>query len=161
MNNKKIDYEKSKYMKMAVMQAKQGIAKKHGGPFGTVIVKNGEVVAKGHNHVLKNNDPTCHGEIDAIRKACKKLKTFDLTGCELYTTGEPCPMCLCACLWANIEVVYYGCTIKDNERIGFRDDKFDKLLGERKNLKNYLVNIDREECLKLFEEYSKSQHDLY
>ena len=76
MNNKKIFDEKSKFMKMAVEQARQGIAKKHGGPFGSVIVKNGLVVAKGHNHVLKKNDPTCHGEVDAIRKACKKFKTF-------------------------------------------------------------------------------------
>lgn len=151
----------NKYMKLAIAQAKQGICKKHGGPFGTVIVKDGKVIAKGHNHVLAHNDPTCHGEVDAIRKACKKIKSFDLSGCELYTTGEPCPMCLCACLWANIEKVYYGCTIKDNEMIGFRDDKFDKLLGERKNLKDYLFCIDRDECLKLFEEYSNMQHNLY
>ena len=118
----------NKYMKLAIDQARQGITKKHGGPFGTVIVKDGKVIAKGHNHVLAHNDPTCHGEVDAIRKAGKKLNTFDLSGCELYTTGEPCPMCLCACLWANIEKVYYGCTIKDNEMIGFRDDK-GELLG--------------------------------
>ena len=148
-------------MKLAIGQARQGITKKHGGPFGTVIVRDGKVNAKGHNHVLAHNDPTCHGEVDAIRKAGKKLNTFDLSGCELYTTGEPCPMCLCACLWANIEKVYYGCTIKDNEMIGFRDDKFDKLLGERKNLKDYLVCVDRDECLKLFEEYTNMQHDLY
>ena len=161
MKNDKRIKAKNEYMQMAIDEALCGIKHKHGGPFGCVIVKDGKVIAKGHNHVLKNNDPTCHGEVDAIRKAGKKLNTFDLGGCDLYTTGEPCPMCLCACLWANIEKVYYGCTIKDNEKIGFRDDKFDKLLGERKNIKDYLVCIDRDECLKLFEEYSNMQHDLY
>ena len=98
----------NKFMKMAIKEAEKGITLNHGGPFGAVIVKDGKVVAKGHNQVLKNQDPTCHGEIMAIHKACKKLKTFDLTGCELYTTGEPCPMCLAAILWANIDKVYYG-----------------------------------------------------
>ena len=95
----------NKYMRMAINEARKGIRNQHGGPFGAVIVKDGVVVGKGHNEVLKNNDPTCHGEMMAIHKACKKLKTFDLTGCELYTTGEPCPMCMSAILWANIDKV--------------------------------------------------------
>lgn len=77
-------------------------------PFGTVIVKDGEIVGRGHNRVVVNQDPTCHGEMEAIRDACRNLGTFDLSGCELYTTAEPCPMCLGATLWANIPVVYYG-----------------------------------------------------
>lgn len=144
----------NKYMKMAIAEARKGILAGHGGPFGTVIVKDGKVIAKGHNRVLKNNDPTCHGEMDAMRRAGKKLGTFDLSGCELYTTGEPCHMCLCATLWANISKVYYGCTIEDNGIIGFRDDKFDKIFGGRDKLGNYMEQIDRDECLKLFEEYN-------
>ena len=151
----------NKYMKIAIKEAKNGIQNGHGGPFGAVIVKDDVIIAKGHNHVLAHNDPTCHGEVDAIRKACKKLNTFDLSGCTLYTTGEPCPMCLCACLWANIDVVYYGCTIKDNEIIGFRDDKFDKLFGGRENVKDYLKQIDHKECLELFEFYKSINHKLY
>ena len=148
-------------MQIAIEEAKKGITQGHGGPFGCVIVKDNKIIAKAHNMVLENNDPTSHGEINAIQMAGKRLKTFDLSGCELYTTGEPCPMCLCACLWANISVVYYGCTIKDNEKIGFRDNKFDKLLGKRKNIKDYLINIDRDSCLNLFNEYSKTKHLTY
>ena len=76
----------NKFMKMAIEEAKKGIKSGHGGPFGAIIVKNGEVIGKGHNQVVANNDPTCHGEVSAIRKACKKLNTFDLSGCEIYTT---------------------------------------------------------------------------
>ena len=141
----------NKYMKMAINEAKKGILAGHGGPFGAVIVKNGKVIAKGHNQVVKNNDPTCHGEIDAIRKACKKLNTFDLSGCIIYTTGEPCPMCMGAILWANIDKVYYACTIKDNESIGFRDKKFYDNFDKREEK---LECIDRAQALKLFEEYN-------
>lgn len=151
----------NKYMEIAIKEAEEGIKNQHGGPFGSVIVKNGEIIASGHNHVLANNDPTCHGEIDAIRKACEKIGSYDLTGCELYTTGEPCPMCLCACMWANIEKVYYGCTINDNERIGFRDEKFDELMGGREKLRDYLVECDRDECLKLFDEYNEMNAEKY
>ena len=151
----------NKYMKLAIEEAREGITKKHGGPFGSVIVKDGEIVGRGHNRVLKNNDPTCHGEVAAIRDACYNLDTFDLTGCELYTTGEPCHMCLCACLWANIDKVYYGCTIADNGMIGFRDDKFDGLFSGRDKLTGYLNELDRDACLKLFEEYMSMQHEIY
>jgi len=151
----------NKFMQLAIEEARDGISKHHGGPFGSVIVKDGEIVGKGHNRVLKNNDPTCHGEMDAIRKACYNLDTFDLSGCELYTTGEPCTMCLCACLWANIKKVHYGCTIEDNARIGFRDEKFDNLFSGREKLGDYLEEMDRDACLKLFDEYNNSTHNLY
>ena len=151
----------NKYMKEAIEEAEYGIKNNHGGPFGTVIVKNNEIIARDHNRVLLNQDPTCHGEIDAIREACSKLKTYDLSGCELYTTGEPCPMCLGAILWANIDKVYYGCTIKDNEKIGFRDEKFRKLLGEKYELGEFLNELDRDECLKLFEKYNKMSKEIY
>ena len=153
-------YQKE-FMETAIKEARDGIANGHGGPFGAVIVKNGEIIASGHNCVLKNNDSTCHGEIDAIRKAEQKLGTYDLSGCELYTTGEPCPMCLAAILWANIDKVYYGCTIEDNAKIGFRDAKFDEMLGGRKNLNNLLEQHDRDLCLQLFDEYNNLDKTLY
>lgn len=150
----------NKFMRMAIKEAKKGIESHHGGPFGAVIVKDGKVVGKGHNQVLKNNDPTCHGEIMAIHKACKNLKTFDLSGCELYTTGEPCPMCYAAILWANIDKVYYGCTIQDNENIGFRDKKFYEM--QQPEFRNKVIKeLDREKCLELFEYYNSLEHNLY
>lgn len=151
----------NKFMQMAIDEAKSGIRQGHGGPFGTIIVKDGEVVGRGHNMVLANNDSTAHGEITAIRDAEKKLATYDLSGCELYTTGEPCPMCLAACMWANIQTVYYGCTIADNAMIGFRDEAFDQKFGGREAFKDYLRQIDRESCLELFTEYKKLQATIY
>ena len=140
------------YMKAAIAEARKGIRAGHGGPFGAVIVKDGVIIAKGHNQVVKNNDPTCHGEIMAIHKACKVLGTFDLKGCEIYTTGEPCPMCLSAILWANIDKIYYGCNIDDTELIGFRDKRFYEMQepGKREEL---IHELDRKACLKLYKEY--------
>jgi guanine deaminase len=138
-------------MQRAIEEAQTGIRKGHGGPFGTTIVKDGKIIASAHNMVLKNHDATCHGEMQAIRKASKKLKTFDLSGCELYTTGEPCPMCLGAILWSNISKVYYGCNIYDTEDIGFRDNKFYKMTDEEKA--EFIKELDRDQCLKLYEEY--------
>ena len=135
-------------MKIAVDEARTGINAGHGGPFGCVIVRNGEIVGQGHNEVVKRKDPTCHGEVMAIRNACKALGTYDLSGCELYTTAEPCPMCRGAILWANISRVYYGCNINDTDRIGFRDKVF------YEGRENISEELDREECLKVFEEYT-------
>ncbi len=141
----------NKFMKIAIKEAEKGIELSHGGPFGAVIVRNGRVIAKGHNRVLNNIDPTCHGEIDAIRKACKKLKTHDLSGCEIYTTGYPCLMCYGAILWANISKVYYGCNVLDAQKIGFRDNKFEKnFISKGKIL---CEEIGRDECVKLFKKY--------
>jgi len=92
----------NKYMQIAIDEARRGIRAGDGGPFGSVIVKNGVVIGKGHNEVVKQKDPTCHGEVMAIRDACTKLGTFDLSGSVLYTTAQPCPMCRGAILWANI-----------------------------------------------------------
>lgn len=94
-----------------------------GGPFGAVIVKDGKIIAVGTNRVTCNNDPTAHAEVQAIRKAAKKLKTFNLSGCEIYTSCEPCPMCLGAIYWARIDRIYYGNTKEDAAKIGF-DDSF-------------------------------------
>lgn len=157
------DYQaEDPFMQMAIEEAREGIYAGDGGPFGSVIVKDGKVLGRGHNHVLANNDPTCHGEIDAIRNTCEALETYDLSGCVLYTTGEPCPMCLCACMWANIDRVYYGATIANNAEIGFRDERFDDLLGGRENIEDYLICIDREVCLELFSEYNALEgHVIY
>ena len=151
----------NRYMKLAVETAREGIRAGHGGPFGSVIVKDGEVIAVEHNRVLADNDPTAHGEMTAIRAACRRLGSYDLSGCELYTTGEPCQMCLCACMWANIDKVYYGCTIDDNEKIGFRDERFDKLFGGRDKIAAYLEQIDRAECRELFDEYDAMDKVVY
>lgn len=151
----------NRYMKLAIESAREGINKGHGGPFGACIVKGDRVIAVAHNQVLKNNDPTCHGEVNAIRKACEKLNTYDLSGCTLYTTGEPCTMCLVASLWANIDKIYYACTIEDNSIIGFRDEKFDNMFSGREKLGNYLEELDRQEGLKLFEEYNNMEKTIY
>ena len=144
----------NEYMQAAAEQARAGIRAGHGGPFGCVIVCGGRIVGKGHNEVLKQKDPICHGEIMAIHDACKALDTFDLSGCELYTTAEPCPMCFGAILWANIGKIYYGCNISDTEKIGFRDKLFYNTAMDRAE------ELDREECLEIFEEYSKIKNKI-
>jgi guanine deaminase len=141
-------------MEQAIEEAQKGILSGEGGPFGSVIVKDGKVIGRGHNQVVKNNDPTCHGEIMAIRDACKNLQTFDLSGAVLYTTAYPCPMCLGAILWANIDAVYYGCTVEDTEKIGFRDSDFYKKI-ENGHITQFVHELSREECLRLYEEYQK------
>lgn len=151
----------NKFMSEALNEAYEGIKNHHGGPFGSVVVKDGEIIGRGHNCVLRDNDPTLHGEIQAIRDACKNTGTHDLSGCELYTTAQPCPMCLGAILWAGIDKVYYGCDIDDTEKIGFRDEVFYKMLDSG-NSGEKLVCIDRDECLKLFDDYdSREDKELY
>lgn len=142
------------FMQAALEEAYAGIEAGDGGPFGTVIVRDGEIVGRGHNRVVVNQDPTCHGEMEAIRDACRNLGTFDLSGCELYTTAEPCPMCLGATLWANIPVVYYGCTREDSDEIGFRDEVFYEYLAGENDLLT-VSGFERESCLELFEAYTE------
>lgn len=150
------------FMRLATNEARTGMREHHGGPFGAVIVKDNKIIASGHNRVLKNNDSTCHGEIDAIRRAEHELGTYDLSGCEIYTTGEPCAMCLAAIMWANIGKVYYGCRLADNARIGFRDEKIDKVLSRDNQLYDkFLEERGREECLRLFEEYAELGEKRY
>lgn len=151
----------NEYMKEAIKEAYDGIQAKDGGPFGTVIVRKGIIVGRGHNRVLAKKDPTCHGEMEAIRDACKNLGTHDLCGCELYTTAEPCPMCLGATLWSNITTLYYGCNRKDTDEIGFRDERFyDYLDGKNELLKQ--EEVDREACLELFQDYvNDKSHTIY
>lgn len=126
---------KEKFMREAIRLSLEKMEAGFGGPFGAVVVKNGEIIAKGYNNVLASNDPTAHAEVDAIRKACQALDTPELTGCEIYTSCEPCPMCLGAIYWAKPDKVYYGNTKEDAASIGFDDafiyQELDKSLPER------------------------------
>lgn len=121
-------------MDAAIALADENI-KSGGGPFGAVIVKNGEIVSRGTNRVTSENDPTAHAEVQAIRNACSKMGTFDLSGCEIYTSCEPCPMCFSAIYWAHIDKIYYAANHEDAARAGFDDafiyDEIKKLPSER------------------------------
>jgi tRNA(Arg) A34 adenosine deaminase TadA len=111
------------FLRRAIALATHNVADGKGGPFAAVIVRDGKIVGEGANSVTATNDPTAHGEVNAIRAACRALRTFTLAGCELYTSCEPCPMCLAACYWAHLDAVYYGCSAADAARAGF-DDAF-------------------------------------
>lgn len=150
-------------MPIAIKEAQKGLRLGSGGPFGAVIVKNGKIIAKGHNTVLKTNDPTAHAEINALRQATKKLKRFDLSDCEIYSSCEPCPMCLSAIHWAKMKKLYFGATRKDAAKIGF-DDKFiyDVLKGTAKKKQVKTKQIDRLACLKPFQEWeAKPDKTMY
>ena len=151
----------NKFMSEAIEEAYDGINQKHGGPFGSIIVKDNIIVGRGHNRVLLKHDPTCHGEMEAIRDACANLGTHDLSGCILYTTAEPCPMCLGAILWANIKVIYYGCNKLDTDSIGFRDDIFYKAFYEKDSEIYSISEFNRNDCLNLFKDYSKQNASRY
>ena len=153
-----------KYMEKACEIAIHGIEEKEGGPFGAVIVdSNGNIVGSGNNRVLKNLDPTAHAEIVAIRDACKNLHTNDLSGCILYTTCEPCPMCLSAIVWANIKTFYFGCNRKDAADIGFRDDLLYEYLKDNDRHKDLIQSIplDRNNCLSIFKKYVDNDGVIY
>lgn len=152
----------NKYMQMADEMAMQNVLTNHGGPFGAVIVKDGVVVGIGNNHVVKNNDPTAHAEVMAIRNACETLGTFDLTGCTLYTSCYPCPMCFSAIIWANITTVYYGNTKEDAAAIGFRDEMIYKALENPENGPLALIPMDRDETIKAFTAFKeKTEKTMY
>lgn len=151
------------FMDEAIAESAKNLETGHGGPFGAVVVKDGVIVGRGHNEVLKNNDPTCHGEIQAIRDACRSLGTYDLSGCELYTSAEPCPMCLSAIIWANIKAVYYGNSAKDAAAIGFRDDLIYDFIkrGCADEGTLALRQMGREEAIKIFEQYKEKNMTIY
>jgi len=147
-----MDYNK-KFMRKAIALSVDNI-KKGGGPFGAVIVKDGKIVATGVNRVTANTDPTAHAEVNAIRKASKKLGTFDLAGCEIYTSCEPCPMCLGAVYWAHLDKMYYGNTKTDAKNIGF-DDSFiyDEIELKPENRRLQSVQLLPDEAIKAFESW--------
>ena len=157
----------NKYMEIANDLARDNLNTKVGGPFGACVVRNGEIIGKGSNHVLSDNDPTAHAEVIAIRDACKNIGSYDLSDCEIYTSCYPCPMCLSAIIWANIKTVYYGNTKEDAERIGFRDDFIYDFINDLKNNEHDvnildLKSIDHEETIKVFEEYQKDNtNEIY
>ena len=137
-------------MDEAIKEALNGIENGHGGPFGAVVVRDGKIIGRGHNRVIINQDPTCHGEVEAIRDACRNIGSFSLEGADIYTTSEPCPMCLGAVLWAGISNIYYGCDRDDAQRIGFRDKVFYDTMDK---LSYRLIPTQREQCLDLFSRY--------
>ena len=139
----------NKYMKRANELAKYSMDNNKGGCFGSVIVKDGVIVGEGYNTVTSDNDPTRHGEINAIKNTCKNMSTFDLSGCELYTSAYPCPMCLGAIMWANIKTVYYGATAQDTGNIGFRDDFMSEWLNNKNEDSLRLIEMDRKECVEV------------
>ena len=150
-------------MKEAANEASIGIDKKSGGPFGSVVVKDGEIIGRGHNRVVEKKDPTAHGEVEAIRDACENIGGFDLAGCELYTTCYPCPMCLGAILWARIDKVYYCLTSEDVEEIGFDDKDFYERLSSKDAMEKLLALdlTERETCLQILKDYVQSEPTMY
>ncbi len=143
-----------KFMQLAIDKAREGMNSGAGGPFGCVIVKDGQVIASGFNTVTSSNDPTAHAEVVAIRKACEILQTHQLTGCEVYTSCEPCPMCLGAIYWARPDAVYYGCTREDAAMAGF-DDHFiySEIMMPLKERRIAMTGLKRTDALPLFEEW--------
>ena len=157
--------KKSEFMDVAIDLSDDNFDKHYGGPFGACVVKDGKIIGKGINRVIKNMDPTAHAEIVAIRNACKHLETHDLSGCELYTSCYPCPMCLSAIIWSNIKKVYYGNTKEDAEDIGFRDEFIYEYLEkiaddkeDRKVLK--LKSLNREEAIEVFKRYEEEKDKI-
>ena len=153
------------YMKVAIELSKENFDKKCGGPFGACIVKDGVIIGKGFNHVVENNDPTAHAEVMAIRDACKNINSYDLSGCELYTSCYPCPMCLSAIIWSNIKIVYYGNTKEDAANIGFRDELIYKFIEKLSNneVDESILNLnqlDREEAIKVFDTYKENKKKI-
>lgn len=153
----------NKYMKIAKELSEDNLKTNVGGPFGACVVKKGNIIEKGSNHVLVNNDPTAHAEIVAIREACENINSYDLSDCELYSSCYPCPMCLSAIIWANIKKVYYGNTKEDAAKIGFRDDYIYNYI--RKLTDNHednsilnLESMNREETIKTFEEFLEKEN---
>ncbi|MBR4350821.1 MAG: nucleoside deaminase [Bacilli bacterium] len=155
----------NEFMDVAIDLSDDNFDKNYGGPFGSCVVKDGKIIGKGINRVIKDNDPTAHAEVIAIRNACKTLGTHDLTGCEIYTSCYPCPMCLSAIIWANIKKVYYANTKEDAADIGFRDDFiYDYLEKLTNNIQDKSVlnlkSMNREDALEVFKRYEEDKDKI-
>jgi len=155
----------NEYMKVAKELANDNLITNAGGPFGACVVKNGKIIGKGSNQVLTSNDPTAHAEVMAIREACKNINSYDLSDCELYTSCYPCPMCLCAIIWANIKKVYYGNTKEDAAAIGFRDDFIydfiEKLSKDEQDITILdLKSMNREETIEEFNKFKNKKDKI-
>ncbi len=154
------------FMDIAIELSDNNIDSNKGGPFGACVVKDGQIVGKGTNRVLKDNDPTAHAEVTAIREACKHLNTYDLSDCELYTSSYPCPMCLSAIFWANIKKVYYAATKEDVSNIGFRDENIyiyiNQVLSDE--LDKEIIkfeSLNREEAVEILKKYKEKEKTIY
>ena len=152
-----------RFMLEAIKLSRAGMENKEGGPFGCVIVKGDEIIGRGWNKVLVTNDPTAHAEVTAIRDACQTLNNFQLDGCEIYTSCEPCPMCMGAIYWSRPDRVYYANTRFDAARIGFDDSMiYQELTVPLDERKISLSCVGREHAIKVFEEWlSKGDKTLY
>lgn len=151
----------AKFMKKAIRLSIANVEKGKGGPFGVVIVKDGKVIARGVNNVTSTNDPTAHAEVVAIRKACKALKTYQLTGCDIYTSCEPCPMCLAAIYWARPDRIFFANSKEDAAAINFDDkmiyEEIAKPINERKI---FTQQILREQALEAFKKWSETPNKI-
>lgn len=147
--------QKDFFMDEAIALSRLNLQNHEGGPFGCVVVKEGRIVGKGYNKVLSNSDPTAHAEIEAIRDACKTLGTFQLDNCEIYTSCEPCPMCMGAIYWARPKIVYYGNTREDAAYIGFDDSMiYEEMNASLHERKIPMVNLKRREATEVFKEWN-------
>ncbi len=147
------------FFAIASQEAEKGMLAGDGGPFGAVVVKAGRIIGQGHNKVLSSHDSTAHAEITAIRQAEQTEGTHDLTGCEIYTTGYPCPMCLGAIMWARISRVYYGCTLDDAAAIGFDDKAFyEAFSNPEANAFVTMVHQDDARCHSILEKWVKLEN---
>lgn len=152
-----------KFMKEAISLSEEGVQNNDGGPFGCIIVKDDKIIGKGNNKVTSTNDPTAHAEIIAIRDACKTLGTFQLEGCEIYTSCEPCPMCLGAIYWARPEIIYYANTREDAAKIGFDDSMiYDEINKNLEHRKIPSIHLGRRDAQKVFKEWAtKNDKTIY
>ena len=150
-------------MNLGIEEAKKTMKENIGGPFGAVIVKDGEVISIASNTVLKSKDPTAHAEVNAIRKACAKLGTYDLSGCVLYASGYPCPMCLGAIIWANIKTIYVCGLPQDAEKIGFRDDFIYRFIKDDCTDPEVMdiIHLDNTPAVEMYQEYAKTSKIIY
>jgi tRNA(Arg) A34 adenosine deaminase TadA len=147
-----------KFMNEAILLSERGMQNNEGGPFGCVVVKGDKIIGKGYNKVISTNDPTAHAEIIAIREACKNLGAFQLDGCEIFTSCEPCPMCLGAIYWSRAKIIYYANTREDASEIGFDDSMiYDEIKADLKERKIPAINLGREEALKAFKIWSEKK----
>lgn len=150
------------FMREAIRLSKENIEHGTGGPFGAVIVKEGQIIAKSANKVTSSNDPTAHAEIEVIRQACRKLNTFSLTGCEIYTSCEPCPMCLSAIHWARIEKIYFANTRKDAAEINFDDDFIYREVAKELHERIIpAIQIIREEAIEIFRQWKIKEDKIH
>jgi len=152
-----MDKYDQEFMKKVIQLAKENVSSGKGGPFGAIVVKDGQVIAEAMNEVTCCDDPTAHAELVAIRRACQELKTYQLTGCEIYSSCEPCPMCLGAIYWARPDRVYYAGTRKDAAAFGFDDDFiYDEIKLPPKDRKIPFINLMRNEAVEIFREWDES-----